>query len=775
MQNIVIPISYVSRSGRLEVITFTCGITTPVSNALPRENITDIKQRAPARYYTQNRMVNGEDYNNFPFTKFSSIIKSKALARSSVGSSRFNEFTDVTGKYSSTNLYASDGMIYQENVLPTFEFEWAGRNDIIDVVTQQIEPLLDDRRVIQFYYANFTRPSLSVLNAGWFQATSLVNETTGYFYTGNSSRPLPVGSFSSSNSKYITVGSLVKFVPPAGSFFDANNRLKVGVPTRADEKVSIWATVIGVIDSGDAQGQGLLPDGTGPVVLNNFVPTGALAQQVIPTFISDLPQSIEQQMINQIELFRNFGLGFDNLTGTWYLISSTNLAVDQPFSLSNAQNTQGLNLDSSWLVQFITDGETYDVTSRGLDYKFASVLQTRFFFDGTDKVYDSRSGSIINDFVRVLKSNSRPDSNLPLFSDITMDIIGQPVQSDGFINDFEVIISYRDTDADGTADDPDFFDELVAPSVDPVAKLVFFQRVNDFDDLQRYLPVAPGVVNSSFATLDDIEVVKNEFVENQIFYAYSTGLFYRLQVGTLNGVIIRNLIPQTDYEARTGRGDLNFQYRHNSNLTNVIDPGATNIIDIYVVTQAYYTAYQNYVKDTTGTVPEPQPPTIAELSQSYNELNNFKMVSDNIVLNSVKFKPLFGLKAPEALRGVIKVVRAQNTVASDTEIKSQVVAKINEYFTIDKWDFGDNFYFSELASYLHEQLGSIISSVVLVPLSPEKTFGDLYEIRSAPNEIFVNAATANDIEVLTGLTPTNLRVGRPLIETNTVNSTGNGS
>jgi hypothetical protein len=152
------------------------------------------------------------------------------------------------------------------------------------------------------------------------------------------------------------------------------------------------------------------------------------------------------------------------------------------------------------------------------------------------------------------------------------------------------------------------------------------------------------------------------------------------------------------------------------------------------------------------------------------------MVSDNIVLNSVTFKPLFGLKAPEALRGIIKVVRAQNTVASNTEIKSRVVAKINEYFTIDKWDFGDNFYFSELASYLHEQLGSIISSVVLVPLSVEKTFGDLYEIRSAPNEIFVNAATANDIEVLAGLTPTNLRVGRPVIETdNVTNTTGNGS
>jgi hypothetical protein len=82
---------------------------------------------------------------------------------------------------------------------------------------------------------------------------------------------------------------------------------------------------------------------------------------------------------------------------------------------------------------------------------------------------------------------------------------------------------------------------------------------------------------------------------------------------------------------------------------------------------------------------------------------------------------------------------------------------MNEYFSIDKWDFGDTFYFSELASYLHDQMGGVISSVVLVPLDPQKSFGDLYEIRSAPSQIFVNAATVNNIEVIEALTSTNIR------------------
>ena len=83
--------------------------------------------------------------------------------------------------------------------------------------------------------------------------------------------------------------------------------------------------------------------------------------------------------------------------------------------------------------------------------------------------------------------------------------------------------------------------------------------------------------------------------------------------------------------------------------------------------------------------------------------------------------------------------------------------QLNNYFTIDNWDFGDTFYFSELSAYLHAQLGDLINSVVLVPNDPLLTFGDLYEIRSAPYEIFVNAAQASDITVIAALTPSELQ------------------
>ena len=863
MQNVVIPISYTDRNGNLQTITFTCGITRPVSNAQAREPIAAIKQRAPARYYTQNRMVNGEDYNLFPFTQYNSIIKSKALNRASIGTSRYLDLVDNTGKYSSTNTFGSDGGLWEQNILPTILFSWTNRNEIADVIANQVQPALTQASVKQFYYANFPRKAInnievvctattqtvntitvsdataalfgeyvfdnmpvvfgtagdgdafggliggttyfvrpgswnataktftvsSIANGGvfplstttgrsiatvatvstggtvWNQSTTIANETTGYFKTA-AGAPVLVGPDSGTNFEYAITGSLIKFVAPPGQYFDRNNKLQSGVPTRTEQKTEIWASPVQVIGDGTNSNLGNFSNGTGPVTLNNFVPTGAIVDTIVPLFVSDLPVGIEQQMAEQITLFRNFGLGYDSdgsVTGTpysWYLIPSQYLDENAPWSQANAgQPVPGG--DASWMIQFVVENQNYTITFRGLAYYFGSVLQTRFFFFEDQQVYDSRTGTVIKDFINVLAMNSRPGDTLgePLQSDIPVTIIGQPVESDGYVDDFQVLVSYRDSDNDGVPDNPDFFDEIVGTvpvTANASSPWVFLERTVDFDNLQRYLLVDTGRVVSQYGTLDEIELVKTEWSPGQVFYAYSENTFYRLNV-TVTGV--RELIEfeQGEWIARSGRQGLYYQYRHNSPLTNRIDPGTSNIIDLYVVTQAYYTAYQNWLRDTTGTVAEPEQPTIDELNTAYQGLQDYKMVSDNIVLNSVSFKPLFGAKASPELRATIKVIRAQNSTASSSEIKSAVLAQMNEYFSIDKWNFGDTFYFSELAAYLHRTLGTIISSVVLVPLDPQKAFGDLYEIRSQPNEIFANGCTIENIDVIEALTSTNLR------------------
>ena len=119
--------------------------------------------------------------------------------------------------------------------------------------------------------------------------------------------------------------------------------------------------------------------------------------------------------------------------------------------------------------------------------------------------------------------------------------------------------------------------------------MVFFERTVDFDNLERFIPLASGTVNTLYATLVLTEAAKTEYADGQVFYTTTDAKFYKLSViGTTY-----TLTETTDYTKSTGRQDFNFQYSHNSSNTRRIDPANTNIIDLYLVTNTYYTDFTN--------------------------------------------------------------------------------------------------------------------------------------------------------------------------------------
>ena len=104
----------------------------------------------------------------------------------------------------------------------------------------------------------------------------------------------------------------------------------------------------------------------------------------------------------------------------------------------------------------------------------------------------------------------------------------------------------------------------------------------------------------------------------------------------------------------------------------------------------------------------PIAPSSSELETEFENLQEFKSASDQLLFKSGKFKLLFGNDAQQSLQARFKVVRLPGTSISDNEIKTRVIAAINRYFEIDNWDFGDTFYFTELSSYIHQQVGYIL-------------------------------------------------------------------
>jgi hypothetical protein len=187
-----------------------------VANALAAESIEEIRSRAPQQYYTQNRMVTGEDYNTFPYANFSSISKIKAVNRSSSGTSRFLDTADTTGRYSSTNIFNEDGILLKEDIIDdSITFSFSTNQDINRVIQNQILPKIKSKELLHFYYKYFNRFSLQDLY--WEQVTAGSSSCTGYF-KNSSETPQQIGSLVTGNNKYLGVNCIIIFTPGEGNY-----------------------------------------------------------------------------------------------------------------------------------------------------------------------------------------------------------------------------------------------------------------------------------------------------------------------------------------------------------------------------------------------------------------------------------------------------------------------------------------------------------------------------------------------------------------------------
>jgi len=754
MPSVVLPIEYTSRSGRPETLTLVGSLEYTVTNASPRETVEDIKQRAPQRFYTQNRMVNGEDYNVFPFTEFNNIIKSKAVNRTSSGISRFLDVLDTTGKYSSTNIFCQDGLLYREDYTESFNFEFTYTNDILDIIRRRILPLVRSQEIKHLYFSKFDRIAPPPSGMVWERVTESSNKSTGYF-TDSSGNIIQVGSVVGTSAMHVVPNAIIKFVPPPGFYFDAARTIKP-LPSRDltdDESIELFTTVVKVTGDGAAQGNGVLPDGTGPIVLADTVPIGAIVEEIIPVFKQEWPALFEQDVISNITLYKNFAVRYDHLTHEWAIIDSADVDSTSEFSLANAGDTSQQNLDASWLFNFVTDGMRYFVYHRGIRYIFESVLETRFYFDKDLKIFDPKTGTIINDTIKILKVNPEPDSANPLGKNISLYVYDNIVDVDGYEDNRKIKVTYADKDSDGNPDNPDFFDFVVAPETNSNSKFVFFEKTTDNNSFEQLVPVDNALIVTDYQTWALINANIRIYSVGQLFYATAEGTFWRLDM--VNN--LRTLTQVDNYVAKVGRQDLYFQYRHNSPNDRRIDPSPNNIIDLYILTRQYETDYKNWVLDITGTIEEPPLPTPEELRAEFGSLADYKVTSDSLIFNSARFKPLFGKEADPKLQAVFKVVKNANVNTSDSQIKSKLVDAINRFFDINNWDFGDTFYFTELSTYLHQEMLPDVASIIIVSKDGSNSFGSLFQINSEPDEILTSAATVEDIEIISAITAAQLQ------------------
>jgi hypothetical protein len=625
LSNVTVAISYVSAKGSIETLTVTASLKYTVTNASSSQSLNSIKTYAPQQYYTQNRMITGEDYNIFPLTTFTSIQKVKAVNRISSGISLYLDTLDPTGSFSSTNIFADDGILSANNTVNSTTVSFLTTNDVYSAIYNDIIPIINSPGIVNYYYANYPRYTPPHANVTFTQINTSTSSSWGNLnYNGNVQT---IGHGGSGNLQYIDTGSSLQFT--------VNNVSSYASVTNISNNIAYFGTVL---------------------------PNNSVLTSIIPPFKNDLTNELILTIATQLSSNVNFGLTFDQVNQVWVNIPPSNIGSS-----------------TNWLLKFTYNAGLYNIQYQNLTYNFASAGQTKFYFDPTIKVYDSIIGTSITDTIKVLKINSQPNISTPLVTDITWNIYDVITETDGYVDNTRVLVNFPQTQMIGVPDNPDLYT-------------------------------------------------------------------------TLTGGI-------------PSRSDLYFQYKHNSPSRNRIDPAPVNLIDLYVLTADYATSYINWLRDLTGTLTEPAPPSSSSLSIAYSNLDNFKTVGDSLIFNPARFKPLFGAKANPNLQARFQVVKNPAVSITDNEVKSQVIAAINTYFDVSNWDFGDTFYFSELAAYLHTTLAPNIASILIVPANDALVFGNYFQINAEPWEIITSAATVDNIDIISAVTAAQLNLGNTLIGT----------
>lgn len=784
---------YVSKTGTLESCTFTYSLTSALANSAMSEDIEHIRAVAPSMYYTQDRMVNGEDYNSLPL-KDHSILRLKSVNRSFSGQPKHLTWNEATGQYQNVKVFGNDGRFYYDIGTQAEVTVVSGRA----LIDEFIEPLLASPEIYNLIVYSYHKSSSGVSKAfvrprtrfiedvtqtvdgnpvlektviqasidrHWYgepdslvqldvnySETSVLPKTTFAVVTSDTDHRIydqnlktvikdattglytPVGNAAGVSGFQETAIADKRFAirfdpvrPFATSLtINASSTLLTNVPntstlnvntvlnamTRKVETFTVEIidtigtfTVYSSVDGYQSRGKVGTPYTNGAISFLIAWPGNNQTGVCVPgdAFVIDVTKPNTNYVIT-LEKY--------NLAGQFRVISEPDLPSDAKTVAYDPNDPL-----ASWvmIIERTDDssGNTsyWTVTSRNFRLVIESMT-TKFWFNQEMRLIDAETKLPVSDCVRLLKSNLNVDRTQAIGADQVYNVVGDVRYNDGEVN-------------------------FSALAVTPVNALntATVTSVGDPLDFLRFIGSA------------DYVYFKKDPITGRVTPVETTATLRNLTYDAqgMSGNYIRKL----------GRDGLDFMWQHFTSHENMIDPTPTNIIDAYVLTRGYYSQMQDYVREIIPV--EPAQPSTLELRNTYRRFTENKMISDSMVFHAGKIKLLFGAKAPAQLRATFRIVMSPAATLTSDQVRAKVLDIINDYFRIENWDFGQSFYAMKLCSFIQQSLITEIESVVVVPLFPTNYFGDLFHLRSGPDEIFMSCAKLENIEIITALDRVTMR------------------
>ena len=408
----------------------------------------------------------------------------------------------------------------------------------------------------------------------------------------------------------------------------------------------------------------------------------------------------------------------------------------------------------------------YSVTAPGANYTTAPIVTITGDGTGAEAVATVHNGSVVavtpiqagSGYSSATVTLTSPVIGGRLPAPIRLAVVDNFTEQDGYIDNRKVKIAPFDADEDGMPDYPLAMDDLIYDTtIDK--NYIFFESYVEFDGY-TYFKLSTAVTPVSTLTNSGIEFLTT----TKKFYNAGTLVTTTGQQGeyvaTIGTTTYRSNVGRS-YTTTTGLNDpIFFQWKHTAPRDQRIDPSISNIIELIVLTSDYYDNVLEWTANNRSADLFPTEPSVETLNNLFSTtLKPYKAIGDQIIYTPAKFKKVFGSTADSTLQGTFKVIKSTGATITDNEIKSRVLSAIDTFFDISNWAYGESFFYTELCAFIHSQLATQISSVVIVGKDAESVFGDLFEITSQPNELFYSTATVDDIEIINSFTDQNLKKG----------------
>ena len=403
-RNKSITIPYTNYEGRNYALTIRFSLERAVTNSLPAESISAIKERAPQVFYTQNRMVSAQDYNVFPQSQSSNITKLKAINRTHAGHSRYIDINDPTGTYHNVDSFADDAYLYVDDTRSTENIVINNNTTPLEAVTSIIFNKLKEQGVNNFVYYGMRNSWTNPTKGGnpeffayseedqivWNTQPAKENGTTGYLTEKYSTGDRNVLLNNTTKTRRLQVNNFVKFVNPNDS---------------GDYK---WTRILSIENNGLLTAG--VTTGKGPWTLAEEIPAGWVLRDVIVSLRRQFTITETETVEKLIRDRKTFGLGYNLNQDRWYTIPAS--------SLNATVRNSGFFLDStqqgaySWLIlmdykPIDNSSYRYNLTMRSQDYVVQSRSDIKFYNVKNIKVLDSSNKSS-RDTITFTTVNAKP-------------------------------------------------------------------------------------------------------------------------------------------------------------------------------------------------------------------------------------------------------------------------------------------------------------------------------------------------------------------------------